>query len=143
MPATAETLCCTGVRSVLEVTREVSFLRGKDKGKRSLETVLYVSSLEMDPSRAGQLLALIREYWDIEGGPHQRLDVTAGEDSSRVRERNAILILGILRRSIMGIYYDWRRRRKNQRQSTLRDFYDSMNAFNHRLAFSKLRPHHH
>ena len=143
MPATAETLCCTGVRSVLEVTREVSFLRGKDKGKRSLETVLYVSSLEMDPSRAGQLLALIREYWDIEGGPHQRLDVTAGEDSSRARERNAILIPGILRRGIMGIYYDWRRRRKNQRQSTLRDFYDSMNAFNHRLAFSKLRPHHH
>ena len=127
---------------MLEVTREVSFLRGKDKGKRSLERVLYISSLEMDPARAGELLSLIREYWDIEGGLHQRLDVTAREDSSRVRHRNAILILGILRRSIMGLYYDWRRRRKNQRQSTLRDFYDAMNAFNHRLAFSQLQPHH-
>ena len=131
-----------GARSVLEVNREVSFLRGKDKGKRSLERVLSISSLEMDPARAGELLSLIREYWDIEGGLHQRLDVTAREDSSRVRHRNAILILGILRRSIMGLYYDWRRRRKNQRQSTLRDFYDAMNAFNHRLAFSQLQPHH-
>jgi hypothetical protein len=39
----------------------------------------------------------IRRYWDIEGGLHQRLDVSGGEDASRVRNRNAILVLGILR----------------------------------------------
>ena len=80
----------------------------------------------------------IRRYWDIEGGLHQRLDVSAGEDSSRVRNRNALLVLGILRRGAMGIYYQWRRRRKNLRQSTLKDFHDSMNKFNHRLAFATI-----
>jgi predicted transposase YbfD/YdcC len=133
---TAETLCCCAARSVVEVTREVTFLRGKDKGKTSTEVCYYVSSLELDETRAGELLELIRLYWSIEGGLHQRLDVTAGEDLSRVRNRNAIKVLGILRRSTIGIYYHWRRGRKNQRQSTLKDFHDAMNKFNNRKAFS-------
>jgi hypothetical protein len=37
-----------------------------------------------------------------------------------------LLVLGILRRCAMGIYYDWRRGRKNKRQSTLKDFHDDM-----------------
>ena len=57
---------------------------------------------------------------------------------SCVRHRNAILILGIVRRSIMGIYQDGHRRRKNQLQPALRDFYDAINAFHHRLACSTL-----
>lgn len=138
MAATAETLCCVGVRSVVEVTREVRILRGKDEGKTSHEVCCYVSSLELDKARADELLALIRMYWSIEGGLHQRLDVTAGEDSSRVRNRNAIKVLGILRRSTIGIYYQWRRRRKNKRQSTLKDFHDAMNKFNNRKAFAKI-----
>lgn len=69
---------------------------------------------------------------------HQRLDVSGGEDSSRVRNRNAILVLGIMRRSVMGLYNTWRRGRKNLRQSTLKDYYDAMNRFNHRLAFATL-----
>ena len=125
---------------MVEVTREVSILRGKDKGKRSLETVLYVSSLEFDPQRAEQLLAFIRLYWGIEGGLHQRLDVTAGEDKSRVQNRNAIRILGLARRAISGLYHEWRRHHKSPRQSTLRDFYDDMDRFNHRNAFAKLPP---
>jgi len=137
---TAETLCCVGARSVIELTREVTILRGKDKGKQTIERVLYVSSLEMDPERAVTLLGTIRAYWDIESGLHQRLDVTAREDASRVRNRNSLLVLGIVRRSIMGIFRDWRRRGKNQRQSTLKDFHDAMSAFNQRQAFTKLIP---
>jgi len=38
----------------------------------------------------------------------------------------------------MSIFRDWRRRRKNQRQSTLKDFHDTMSAFNQRQAFAKL-----
>jgi hypothetical protein len=125
---------------VVEVTREVTILRGKDKGKSTRETVLYVSTLDFDPPRADQLLAFIRLYWGIEGGLHQRLDVTACEDASRVRNPNAILVLGIARRATFGLYHRWRRRRKNSRQSTLRDFHDSMDRFNHRFAFSQLKP---
>jgi hypothetical protein len=43
----------------------------------------------------------------------------------------------------MGHFFQWRRRRQNKRQnkrqSTLLDFYDAMNAFNNRLAFSPLK----
>ena len=136
MAATAETLCCSAARSVVEVTREVRVLRGKEKGKSSIEVCCYVSSLELDEARAGELLGLVRLYWSIECGLHQRLDVTAGEDSSRVRNRNAIKVLGMLRRSTIGIYYQWRRKRKNQRQSTLKDFHGAMNKFNNRQAFA-------
>jgi predicted transposase YbfD/YdcC len=120
----------------MEMTRETRVLRGKDKGKTSVEVCYYVSSLELDESRADEILETIRMYWTIEGGLHQRLDVTAGEDSSRVKNRNAIKALGILRRSVIGIYYQWQRRQKNQRQSTLMDFYDSMNKFNNREGFA-------
>jgi hypothetical protein len=38
----------------------------------------------------------------------------------------------------MGIYYDWRRGRKNKRQSTLKDFHDDMRRFNNRHAFATI-----
>ncbi len=129
-----------GARSVVEITREVSILAGKDKGKCTREQVLYVSTLELDAARADELLTTIRDYWGIEGGLHQRLDVTAREDASRVRNRNSLLVLGMLRRTGTAIHADWRRRRKNKRQSTLMDFYDKMSAFNQRQAFDLLTP---
>jgi hypothetical protein len=75
--------------------------------------------MEMRPERAGEVLGLIREYGDIADGLHQRLDVTAREDSSRVRRGNSTLVLGILRRSTMGHCFQWRSRRQKKRQSTL------------------------
>ncbi|MEI7535507.1 MAG: hypothetical protein WCK57_14160 [Verrucomicrobiae bacterium] len=129
-----------GACSVLEVTREVTFLAGKNKGTNTREQVLYVSTHKPDAAKADKLLAKIRDYWGIEGGLHQRLDVTAREDESRVRNRNSLLVLGMLRRTCMSIYDDWRRRRKNKRQSTLKDFHDKMSAFNQQLAFNLLTP---
>jgi hypothetical protein len=72
---------------------------------------------------------------------HHRLDVIAREDDSRVRNRNALLVLGLVRRSIIGIFRDWRRRQKNKSQSTLNDFCSAMNRFNHRQGWHKLHPH--
>ena len=113
---------------------------GKNKGKTSIERIIYICSLEPDAARGDELLERIRRYWDIEGGLHQRLDVSGGEDASRVRNRNAILVLGILRRSAVGIFHHWRRHRKNLRQSTFKDFHDATNRFNHRLAFAPSPP---
>jgi hypothetical protein len=45
-----ETLCCVAVRSVVEVTREVTFLAGKKKGEQSREKVYNLSTLEMQPA---------------------------------------------------------------------------------------------
>ncbi len=61
-----------------------------------------------------------------------------GGDASRVRNRNAILVLGVLRRSAVGIFCHWRRHRKNLWQSTFKDGHDAMNPFNYRLAFATI-----
>ena len=76
----------------------------------------------------------------LKAGCTSRLDVTAREDVSRVRNRNALLVLGIARRSVAGIFGRWRRQRRNRRQSTLQDFYDTMKRFHMREAWQKLRP---
>jgi|GEM_PF-3232985 len=99
------------------------------------ETICYVSSLPMVPENAMRLLLLIRSYWGIEAGHHQRLDVTAKEDASRVRHRNSLLVLGRVRRIVLGFYYAWLAARKNKRQSTLKDFHDAMDRHQHRDAW--------
>ena len=58
--ADAETLCCAHVRSVVEITRETTALRGKNKGKTSIEHISYICSLEPDAARGGELLERIR-----------------------------------------------------------------------------------
>jgi len=128
-----------GARSVIEITREVHYLSGKKKGHRTKEVLYYVSSHKMVQQRAGEMLNLLRKYWDIEGLLHQSLDVTAREDGSRVKNRNSLLILGITRRSVIGIKEDWKKSRENKRQSTMADFYDAMSKNNHQQAFGLFR----
>jgi hypothetical protein len=130
-----------GARSVVELTRETEILRGKDRGKFSTEKIFYVSSRAMLAGQAQNPLAAVRLYWEIENGLHQRLDVTAKEDSSRVRNRNSLLLLGMVRRGVMGIFHAWRKKRKNKRQSTLNDFHDTMALHQHRQAAQLLRCH--
>jgi len=134
-----ERLCCVGAHSVIELTRDVEFLSGKKKGRKSHDVVNYIASQELEELSAPQLLRDIRMYWDIEGRLHQRLDVSAKEDSSRVRNRNALQVLGMARRSMMGIYQTWQSARKNKRQSTLADFYDAMSAHNNRGDWQKVK----
>ena len=74
----------------------------------------------------------------IEGGLHQRLDVGCAEDASRVRNCNALLVVGIAHRAAQGVSMNWRRGRANQRQSTVRDFHDAMSRFDNRLAFATI-----
>lgn len=123
---------------MVEITREVTHLTGKRRGEHSLETVMYVSTLPMNPATAMTLLLLIRQYWAIEAG-HHRLDVTAREDSSRVRHRNSLRVLGLARRNLLGFYHGWRADQKNQRQSTLQDFYDAMARHNYRAAWQLIK----
>jgi len=136
---TPEKLCCVGAQSVVEMTRATEILKGKDKGKCSLETVYDVSSLPMVPENAMALPLLIHSYWGIESGHHYWLDVTAMEDTSRVRHRNSLRVLGHVRRIVMGFYDAWRAARKNKCQSTLKDFHDTMDRHQHREAWRLLQ----
>jgi hypothetical protein len=121
-------------QSAIEITREVNFLQGKHRGTQSIEKIYYVSSRPVLGHETKPLLDGIRLYWGIENGLHQRLDVSAKEDSSRVRNRNSLLVLGIIRRAAISVYHAWRAKRKNKRQSTLSDFHDAMTLRQHRSA---------
>ncbi len=59
------------------------------------ELQFYLSSLEADAVKIGRA---IRQHWGIENQLHWTLDVTFGEDNSRVRRRSAPENLGLLRR---------------------------------------------
>ncbi|MEK7675501.1 MAG: hypothetical protein AAB676_06680 [Verrucomicrobiota bacterium] len=75
-------------------------------------------------------------YWGIENGLHLRLDVTAGEDRSRVRTPTAVLNLAMIRRATISLAVYWIQRCRNKRQATLQGFYDFMAATNACKAFS-------
>lgn len=80
------------------------------------------------------MLVSDRHYWGIENGLHQRLDVIAGEDRSRVRHRNAALNLAVIRRAVVSVAVHWIRHCKNPRRATMSGFYDGMSAENNKRA---------
>lgn len=82
------------------------------------------------------LLDADRAYWGIETGLHLRLDVSAGEDRSRVRTRTAALNLAMMRRVVVSLAVHWMRHCRNRRQATLTGFYDFMSANRSKKAFS-------
>jgi len=63
--------------------------------KTTHEVQFYLSSL---PSETLQIATAIRQHWGIENGLHWSLDVTFGEDVSRVRSLHAPHNLSLLRR---------------------------------------------
>jgi hypothetical protein len=84
---------------------------------------------------AAALLDDKRGYWGIENGLHQRLDVIALEDKSRVRTPNAAWNLAMFRRLSVSLAIHWIRHQRDPRQATLRGFYDAMKADRARCAF--------
>lgn len=77
--------------------------RVKRAGKWSREVVFLVSSLTLEELQAAGLLRLKRSYWIIESRLHHSLDITMGEDSSRVRTPNSALVLGMIRRVVLSL----------------------------------------
>lgn len=57
----------------------------------------------MEELEAAGLLRLKRHYWVIESRLHHCLDITMGEDLSRVRTPNAALVLGMIRRVVLSL----------------------------------------
>jgi len=84
---------------------------------------------------ASALLADKRGYWGIENGLHQRLDVIAMEDKSRVRTFNAAWNLAMFRRLAVSLAVHWSRHQRDVRQATLSGFYDAMKADRAQIAF--------
>ncbi len=77
--------------------------RVRRNGKKSTELVYLISSLTLEQLDARGWLKLKRGYWVIESRLHHALDVSLDEDRSRVRHKNAALLLGLFRRLVVSI----------------------------------------
>jgi hypothetical protein len=131
--ASAEAAGFPGVAQAARLTRFVD--RQKSKSE-AVELEWLISSRAPARLSVKQMLAADRDYWGIENGLHLRLDVTAGEDRSRVRLPRAALNLAMIRRATISVAVHWLQRCRHQRQATLQGFYDAMKAKNARKAFS-------
>jgi hypothetical protein len=129
-PATAEQACFPAVEQAARLTRFVDRPGTKAQG---LQTEWLISSRRLS---AQALCEADRRYWGIENGLHLRLDVTAGEDRSRVRHPTSALNLAMIRRASVSLAIHWIKRCPNQRQATRQGFHDAMAAHNARKAFS-------
>lgn len=69
-------------------------------GNVSSQTRYYISSLGGDAKR---LLESVRGHWEVENSVHWVLDVSFGEDASRVRKGNGAEIFAVLRRMALNM----------------------------------------
>jgi hypothetical protein len=128
---TAEQACFPFVEQAGRLTR---FVDRKTSKELEVETDWLLSSRPFAQMAATQMMVSDRLHWGIENGLHLRLDVTAGEDRSRVRNPTAVLNLAMIRRATISLGIHWIQR--HPRHVSLRDFYDFMAAKNARKAFS-------
>ena len=80
----------SGLQTVVKVVRTRHLWN-----KTTQEVMFYLSSL---PPDAQQLGKAIRQHWSIENQLHWVLDVTFGEDASRIRKGNAPENIALLKR---------------------------------------------
>src|SRR5215831_4299045 len=85
-----------GAQSVVRVCRE----RTDAAGKKSQEVRDFLSSL---PAEVERLAAVIRGHWGIENQLHWSLDVTFGEDGSRIRVGHGPENTALLRRLALSV----------------------------------------
>lgn len=69
-------------------------------GKRCYETRYYILSRKLS---AKEFAAAVRGHWSIENSLHWQLDVTFGEDQSRLRRGHADANFSILRRTALSL----------------------------------------
>lgn len=69
-------------------------------GKQTIEVRYYILSRKLS---ARQFAAAVRGHWSIENRLHWQLDVTFGEDQSRIRKGHADANFSILRRTALSL----------------------------------------
>jgi predicted transposase YbfD/YdcC len=130
-PTDPEQVGFPSARQIASLTRVVF-----RKDKKSKETVRLITSLEASKASGKDLKKIKRDYWSIESKLHYRLDNVLDEDRSRVRNPNAALVLGMLRRVVVSFAIPWsQEKKKTHKRTSTRSFLEHLNADNHRRAF--------
>jgi predicted transposase YbfD/YdcC len=70
------------------------------EGQETIEARYYISSLDVDVK---QFARAVRGHWSIENSCHWSLDMTFGEDESRIRERHLRENFGWLNRFVLSL----------------------------------------
>ena len=91
-----------GAQTIARLRRRI-----RRKGKKTTEIVYLISSLTLEQLDAQGFLKLKRGYWVIESRLHHALDVTLGEDQSRVRNPKAAFALSLFRRVVVSFAQVW------------------------------------
>ena len=69
-------------------------------GKTTTQVKYFIGSKRMTARRCAQAL---RGHWEIENNLHWQLDVSFGEDNSRIQERQAAENFGVLRKNALSL----------------------------------------
>lgn len=101
----------------MQIARVDRRIGAKGKLRR---TWLVTSRSERQLTRK-EWLELEQQRWGIENRTHHTLDVTHREDESRVRQPNAVAVLGIFRRLSNAFKQLWAKGRP-KREATSRDW---------------------
>lgn len=88
------------VAQVFRIERVVQHAHGKGKTR---EIVYGLTSLKPQEAGPEKLLALFRDYWNIENGLHYRRDVTFHEDATRLTVGDAGHNMAILNNLAIGL----------------------------------------
>lgn len=103
---------------------------------RKNETVGLITDLSPEELPAERWLRDNRLAWGIENGTHQRLDVSLNDDRCRVRNPNALLVLGMIRRLVISLFMEWRAKHSKPQHQSLTDFQSAMGEDNMRKAMA-------
>jgi len=97
------------------LAEQAALLLRQTEGRKN-ELVALITSLEPSRLDAANWIRLNRDAWGIESGLHQRLDISHNDDRCRVRNHNAILVLGMMLRLSNSLFMEWRayKRRPDQ-----------------------------
>lgn len=117
-----------GLAGVLQIGR----VDRRIGAKGALHQTWLVTSRARGQLSEPEWLKLEQQRWGVENRSHHTLDVTHREDESRVRQPNAVTVLGILRRLSNSFKQVWAKGRP-KREATARDWVEE-NQFNRRRA---------
>lgn len=81
------------------------------KNTKTTETRYYISSLPADPKK---ILSAVRKHWAIENSLHWLLDMSFGDDQSRIRKENAPENIAVCRHIALNMIQKFKTRYRRQ-----------------------------
>jgi hypothetical protein len=130
----------TGEQVCFPLAEQAALLLRQTEGRKD-ELVALITSVEPSRLDATNWLRLNRDAWGIENGLHQRLDISHNDDRCRVRNDNAMSVLGMMLRLSNSLFMQWSGYKRRPDYVTTTDFQSALSEDHHRpalrLALSK------